>query len=239
MRRSARGIFALVAATAASVAVVLPALAQEEGGDLRVSVAQKTSRGWSGCPYVATDDRPIVGGCVAEARMAATFRIVTPFGVVPFADCTFSFDAHIAGNGSVALYGIAAGGASPCGDIRSCRLDTDSDRQPWLGEIVAEGSDRLQLRLDACMDTCAGWFEGPIELSLLRSGGGWRLRAGAAQLGYSGLELDGGVQLETRHPLRIATSPRSASGTLNPSRLTGFAFRTRNRPRSSTEGHSA
>lgn len=188
---------ASVALAAGLVGATAPAAGQV--GDAPESRAEVVQRAPDGklrkCSYVNSSVRPIVGGCVVKARAATVFKIMTPFGRVPLAECDFRFTAHVESNGEVTLEDVATSGSNPCGDVRACREDTDPERQPWLGWIEA-GDDGYALVLDACMDTCAGWFDGELVLPLERTGGAWRARAERAPLGDSGLELTGAWRLE-------------------------------------------
>jgi hypothetical protein len=192
------GWLAALAACGAAIAGALPALAQN-GDDFdtpRIYATVKTPGGADFCPRLATDPRPVTGGCVARALAPMRFRILTPFGPARFAECDLRFVFRIGGDGSVALDDIDVPGTSPCGDIRACQLESERRGRPWVGAVVPDGQEGFRLRLDACLDTCAGWFEGQIELGLLRERGGWRVRAAEAQLGDTGLEIDGDVPLK-------------------------------------------
>jgi hypothetical protein len=145
------------------------------------------------CSDVDLASRPIAGGCVLEGSGRVLFRIITPFGRAHFAKCTLRFTAHVRLDGLVAFDDAVVGGENICADIRPCREETDPTYRPWLGQIEPRGKG-YRLRVDACFDTCAGWFEGPLTLSL-DQGDGMRLRAERAQVGESGLELDGDVRL--------------------------------------------
>lgn len=162
-----------------------------------INVSHKVGDRWRDCPFVDVSRRPIKGGCVIEGRAKARLTIVTPFGPMPFADCELRFTAHVESNGETALDGVAASGDNPCPDVRACRLDTDTDGQPWLGRIESAPRGGLRLSLNGCLDTCAGWFEGPIQMGLKPHPGRWRLVADNAPLGDAGVEIDAVWELQT------------------------------------------
>lgn len=142
---------------------------------------------------VELDSRPVSGGCVVRASGSVLVEILTPFGRTFFARCTLRFTAHVRLDGVVALDDMRVSGESVCADIRPCREETDPTPRPWIGRFEPHAGG-FRMNVDACLDTCAGWFEGPLLLPVDRTDG-LRVSGDRAQIGESGLELTGDWKL--------------------------------------------
>lgn len=156
-----------------------------------VEVVESRKVGAQNCPYIQKLTRPMTGGCVVKVDSAIRASLVSPFGDLPFGTCRIRFIARTSPEGEVVFDRIRILGDSPCGDIRACEPATAIEKQPWVGTIVVADSGDYRVRMDACLDTCAGWFEDQLELRLIRHFGGWKLAMDRATLGDTGLSLDG------------------------------------------------
>ena len=156
-----------------------------------VEALRRTADGWRACAEGETDLRPPSGGCAFEVAGDGRFRVATPFGDMALASCRLDFELRIGPSGFVAMGELGRSGPSPCGDIRSCNKQVDLEPSPWLGRIETDGHGGMRTVLDACLDTCVGWFEGPLTLKLERTATGWRLRADESMIGKTGLHIRG------------------------------------------------
>jgi hypothetical protein len=187
-----------VAASAAAMAVVAPATADEEG--VRIAIA-KGDRDVS-CGDVAVRGLDARGGCeIAYAQSAIRFTTLTMFGDQPLARCRLGFEVRAGQTGDLVLTGISTAGppsgtAGVCGDILACRRNVQGKEprrfMPWEGRLTTPGDRRLHLEVDVCFDTCLGRFEGRTRLAVTRTASGaLRMRAEAAAIGTSGMEITG------------------------------------------------
>jgi hypothetical protein len=163
------------------------------------------------CDSVDTVGLPVKGGCTMRAVAGPNdlrFTVVTPFGVVPFSDCGQSFTVHVDSAGSVWLGFIRSDGGNPCGDVQPCLVEGMGTQRPWTGRIRVADDGEVRMRVNICLDTCMGWFEGPTDIGLRRVDGAWRLRADDALIGDSGLEVDGEWKTTNRR-LRLEQLPKS------------------------------
>jgi hypothetical protein len=118
---------------------------------------------------------------------------------------------RLAGNGRVVVddYDMVgrsdAADASACGDVEACRNER-SIATSWDGRLRASADGRFVGRLDVCMATCVGRFEGRTAVEVKRSPTGWRLEFDDAPVGTGGLRLDGGWELADGDRLRLASA---------------------------------
>lgn len=168
------------------------------------------------CPEVVTTGRYITGGCRATGTSGqVNLRTRTVFGALPFAyDCSVTFDLTLAADGRAWLDRllIGGGGGGVCNDVRPCEpnaltkspddkryarkasvatADSPTDFVPWHGQIRRAGAGRYVGRFSVCVDTCAGRYDGALELTLLRERTGWLVRADDAPVGATGLTFTG------------------------------------------------
>ncbi|HEX2070752.1 MAG TPA: hypothetical protein VHF90_03770 [Thermoleophilaceae bacterium] len=156
------------------------------------------------CPDVDGERLPTVaGGCLFElAGERLELSAVSPFGTMAFAECDVALDVQMDGRGQGWISDMSIDGRNPCFDAAPCF----SGRQrglPWRSWIVRRGGG-LELRIDVCLDTCVGRFEGRWDLALVRHGDGWRARADQAMVGTSGWRFDGVLD----GPARLTVTPR-------------------------------
>jgi hypothetical protein len=177
-----------VLAWLAAVGPPLPAVAAS-----LVTVSGDYPGGWRECPYDAR--ARLAGGCVERGETEARYTIVTPFGGFALATCTTSLTAHVAAYGEIAIDKVLVSGGEGggvCGDILACRPHPRVGRRPWTGRVERLGDGRAAVTVRACLDTCAGWFEGPLQLEIRRTASGRsELVADDAEIGESGIEIDG------------------------------------------------
>jgi hypothetical protein len=214
MRRASR------TAVLVAAALLVGALAVGPGGPT-ASSGQATDRDAAGkvvaaragggmskpCGRLDVATEPYVrGGCrLRFSSLEIDVWSRTAFGRIPFSyDCSFTFDLRVASDGSTTMDRLLFGGAlGGCGDIRPCEPDAltpsrddrrglgQADHSPWRGRLVALGDGRFANRAKACFDTCAGRFDGKLEIVLQRRGGRWIGLATRAPVGATGMELDG------------------------------------------------
>ncbi len=198
LRAPTRFLIAAFATALAGLAMTGPAQGEGTG----VTVGGKGA-GADGCASVNVFRLPVSGGCRFEAVTEAMhFDLVTPFGVARLATCRVTYTGNVDSRGDVWLTVGRTRGDSPCVDLRACRVKGVGVRAPWMGTIYAGDDGGFHVDVDVCLDTCIGWFEGSARFELVRTGGEWRLRADAAAVGETGLELDGELRLD-RPDLRV------------------------------------
>lgn len=143
-------------------------------------------------------------GCEIDAVVERfDFRLLNVFGDTEFATCSLNLELRVDRAGRLwVLYAGISTVHGPCSDIRACYRPKRDDEywraaptKPWTGSARDTGNGSLRVDLDACFDTCAGRFEGRVELDVFRHGRGWHMRADEEAVGLSGLELDGEWQL--------------------------------------------
>lgn len=216
-RRSKRWV-AVAAALAAALLALPAAVASPDPGDRPTPTADLD------CPPVDTAGRFVAGGCRAEASsLFVDMTMRTAVGVLPFAnDCGFSFALHVDRDGGTWIDDIRIGGGvgNPCNDVRPCapaartaQLKTPMDYQdpadftPWRGRLLERGAGRLVNRVQLCVDTCAGRWDGTIDLGVEREDGEWRIVADRAAVGNVGLALDGEWSLSGWSPAGARPCP--------------------------------
>lgn len=156
------------------------------------------------CPSVHERSGFVAGGCRATGyAFQAGLTIRTAFGAMPFGQCVISFDFVLDRGGRIRMDRLRIGGGSPCNDAVPCAPASvlrplrpgDSvplaARTPWKGRIVTAAENRYGGYVDLCIDTCAGQYRGRTRVALVRGGDAWSLRASAAGVGVTALELDG------------------------------------------------
>lgn len=180
----------LLLAVAGSVVAGLAGPQLASGAEVEVRDTATGER----CPaFELKGARAARGGCAFETFAEnIDMSIVSPLGHFVFAECGASYKLRIDGHGRVLLQDFHVLGDSPCFDIESCfsRVDERQRFSPWRGKIRAPDG-RLELVVNACLDTCVGHFEGPLVLRLRKSAHGWRALSGAGAIGDSGWELRG------------------------------------------------
>jgi hypothetical protein len=147
----------------------------------------------------------ISGGCQIDVTTRRTkLTVTTVFGDFRFAVCPSSYPISVDSRGrtwtgtrQVAI----PGGSGPCGDINSC-LDEDG-QLPWRGRLGSAGDGTVLHVVDACFETCVGYFVGEISMRLTRHVGGWRAEL-TGDVGDSGLRLQSALAVDG--DLAIATS---------------------------------
>jgi hypothetical protein len=171
--------------------------AADRGADIAVSMPRAGDDRLDRCGELRGEGADVSGGCVVKvADERSKMSILTMFSRMPFATCGFEYDLHVGSDGTVAFADVGITTVKgPCADAVAC-LDPastfdDVRKIPWRGSIEAAGQGGFRLTVDACLDTCVGRFEGPLELDLLPSGPGWALEARSAPIGKSGFLLDG------------------------------------------------
>jgi hypothetical protein len=195
-----------VLAIAATLAVTLP-----DGGSARDAEGKAKSTGddvagRGGCPPIRiAEDYPedIEGGCELSATGRGIDLVVkTMVGEMRFGTCDVNYTVRAESSGRTVVHQIQVRGDTPCNDADACF--TDESFLPWHGRIVEDGRGNLRHELDACFDTCMGRFEGKLVLPLTRDARGWRADATTADLGTSGLELDGRWRMRPQSPQRLS-----------------------------------
>lgn len=208
-RRHASSV-AVVVVAAAAVAIALPgspAGGAPAGSDGRadagaVSVSGPSANGEGRCPPVRVlGPERVKGGCVAEAGGSyLQLDVKTMLGGFEFSSCFLNFYLHVDGSGRFVTQDVKFNGRSPCNDAAGC--STDEATIPWRGRFVRTAGGKLEARIDMCLDTCLGRFEGPLVLGVRPTATGWRLRADQAPVGMSGWEFDGHLDIREKD-LRI------------------------------------
>lgn len=210
------GVLLVVALPVGAATPVSPAPSQGDG-DARAVAAFHAGDG------PAVPCAPIDGAAQPYARGGCVLRLFsnkidvwsrTALGRLPFSyDCSFSFELHVAADGSTVMDRLLFGGTQGgCGDIRPCEPNAlepsmydrrnlaPADHLPWHGRLVSLGGGRFVNRAKICLDTCAGRFDGTLELLLERRGGRWAVRADRAPVGTTGMELDGSWDVQGESP---------------------------------------
>jgi hypothetical protein len=124
-----------------------------------------------------------------------------------FAECDFRLDLHVDADGRGWIPTMGIDGRNPCFDAPPC-FSTDERALPWRASIDRRGG-ATELRVDACLDTCIGRFEGRLDLDLVRHGDAWRARADQAMVGTSGWRFDGAIEAPGAG---VAVRPREPEG---------------------------
>jgi hypothetical protein len=193
---------ALIATALAGAALVVPPGGPTSSGG---TIALDTSRvSAEDCPPVSSTGSPLLsGGCQASVRSSRqgadsriAFAVLSSFGPISFARCTFATNLLIGPSGEVWLDNLTVLDlvSGPCPDIVPC-LSGDG-KKPWRGSLEPAGPGRFGLRVHACLESCVGRFEGRVELQMRREAGDWRLAADKAPVGDSGLRIDGNWDLD-------------------------------------------
>lgn len=134
------------------------------------------------------------GGCLIDAFAGEVdMKVVTSLGQFDFGTCGASYTVRIGGRGRTLTEEVLVLGPSPCPDVEPCFPgDSNDDLDPyrWEGRIRAIG-DRLEHRVEACLDTCMGRFEGELVTPLRERGGRWYAMAEEGAVGMSGWALGG------------------------------------------------
>lgn len=193
------------AQAAASAAGTAPELDAERPVELEDDFGER-------CPALADADYPQVdGGCeliVSTSRVKLT--IGTAFGHFEFGVCQLGYRVLVDGEGRTWTDSLHLRGPNRinngCADVRACE-DSEGDSFPWRGRISLTSDGRYVHRMDACFDTCIGFYAGPLTIGLSRGEqGGWRATAADAGVGASGLRFDGRMGVK---PSRFGLAPAS------------------------------
>lgn len=212
MRRFAMSI-PIAGAAALALLLTPPAPAVEQ--PVRVTAYDTRGDARAECPDVVTSGRFVEGGCRSLANSSEVHLMTrTVVGALPFAyGCSFAFDLTIAGDGRVWMDRLMFGGgtAAACNDVRPCEpnalrqsaedrrwarrhsvrnASSPTDFVPWPGRLRPAGDGRFVADLSVCLDTCAGRYDGDLELTLVRRAGRWTLVARDAPIGATGLTFD-------------------------------------------------
>jgi len=161
------------------------------------------------CARVDTSGPFVRGGCTGRANVfIATTSIRTVFSRMRFGNCGFDFDFTLGADGRVWMDDLKIGGASPCSDLRPCASravlalrklgfgPAPRDKvRPWTGRVLSRAADGYNLRFRMCVDTCLGRYAGDIDMTLVRDGDGWLMRAESAGVGDTGFEIDGEIKI--------------------------------------------
>lgn len=173
----------------------------------RVAVADGTG---SPCFPLFDDDYPDVsGGCALGAAGRVTLTIGTAFGHFEFGRCELSYRVLIDDSGRSWTDSVDLSGPdnvnNGCTDVDACE-NADGDPLPWRGRVSATPDGRVVHRMNACLDTCIGFYAGPLTIGISKDRG-WRALAERAAVGDSGLRFDGRLALLPRG-LRLTPAPR-------------------------------
>jgi hypothetical protein len=187
-----RGLASLLATCAALVVAAAAATTSAAAGvELRDPATGKP------CTPVARQSViEATGGCVFTASAKnAGMTIVSGLGRFVFARCDVELSLRVDGRGRALIEGFGSFGRSPCYDIEACFVGPSTARgytPLWKGRVRGAGN-RLTLSLAACLDTCIGRFEGPLEIDVSRRGRGLRATTGVGAIGASGWGISDGV----------------------------------------------
>jgi hypothetical protein len=192
-----------------------------EAGD---AAAVRVSQAGIACFPLSDDAFPrIDNGCGAMARgRGVRLLIDTPFGRYDFGSCDIGYSVSIGPTGRAWMHGVTltAAANNGCADVGVCR-DEEGNQLPWKGRIVARPGDRFEHLIDACFDTCVGFYVWRLALGISRTDGAWRVTADRARVGRSGLLLDGHLALGPGDVALVATrrgAPVPSAGTTNTER---------------------
>lgn len=170
-----------------------------------------TERGGPCLPLFAEGYPQIAGGCELHAstrRLRLT--IGTVFGSFRFGHCELGYRVLVDRKGrawtdSVELRG-PKGVNNGCSDVRGCE-NSASEPLPWEGRISMTGDGDVVHRMNVCLDTCIGFYLGPLTVEMSRRPGrGWRADATRAAVGATGLRFDGAIEVGTAGGLRIGAA---------------------------------
>jgi hypothetical protein len=133
----------------------------------------------------------VVGGCEIDVvDPHARIAIHTAFGSILFAECRLGYTVSVDGRGRTwtsELY-VESDLDNGCGDVEACE-SAPGKPLPWQGRIYAARDGTFRHHVDACLETCIGFFEGELVTTLVRGSRGWRLEADDATAGTSGFAL--------------------------------------------------
>jgi hypothetical protein len=159
--------------------------------------AEVVSPGGSRCPSFFEDSYPeISGGCLFRVTAdEVTLSIATPFGDLRFGDCMIDSTSFVDSSGRswTPIFDVQGKVNNGCSDVHECTGARES-KLPWKGRIVSTGEGRAVHRINACFNTCIGYYAGVLSLELERVGQRWKVTAADAQVGESGLRFDGPLQ---------------------------------------------
>lgn len=151
-------------------------------------------------PLFAGDYPELVGGCQLNAS-ASRIRLTigTAFGHFEFGKCDLAYRVLTDGKGRAWTDSLKLTGPgrvnNGCSDVRECE-DAERRPLPWKGRLSMTSDGSYLHRMNACFDTCIGFYAGPLTIRLSRSGRGWRADAVSAGVGNSGLRFDGPIALQ-------------------------------------------
>jgi hypothetical protein len=142
-------------------------------------------------PFV--EDFPaIAGDCgfdVPKGRVTVT--VATALGDFEFGECELTQRVVAGGDGRTwtTQFLFTWPVNNGCADIRPCSDDA-GERLPWKGRLEQAGPGVLVHRVDACLETCVGFYTGRLVTRLTRTAGRWRLTGERIAVGASGLRID-------------------------------------------------
>lgn len=189
----------------AAMALLAPAPTATTAPDAQRSVHVSAASDQAGCPAISRGRGGAArGGCVLKmGSQGIDVSVLTAVGEMPFASCLFFYTVHVDAGGRTLVSGVEMFGDSPCSDAvpcfpRSFFTDGIQDTAPaWDGRLTPDGQGGFLHRVDACLDTCMGRFEGEVVLRLERDARGrWRSLAGEATVGRSGWTFDGAWKVD-------------------------------------------
>lgn len=159
--------------------------------------AEIVSPSGSSCPSFFEEGYPeISGGCLIKVTAdEVTLSIATPFGDLRFGDCMIDFTSFVDSSGRswTPIFDVQGKVNNGCSDVHECTGE-DGGKLPWKGRIVSTGDGRAVHRIDACFNTCIGFYAGVLSFGLERDGDRWKVIAADTQVGESGLRFDGPLQ---------------------------------------------
>ena len=139
------------------------------------------------------------GGCrVGASSSSVRVTIGTAFGHFEFGECELGYRIVTDGKGGAWTDSLSLRGPdnlnNGCADIRECE-NSAGDPLPWRGRISVMPDGSYLHRMNACLDTCIGFYVGPLTMRLSRDHRGWHATADNAGVGNSGMRFDGRIDL--------------------------------------------
>jgi hypothetical protein len=159
------------------------------------------------CLPLFDDDYPQVGGGCELRAIARRMRLTigTVLGRFEFGHCEIGYRVMTDERGRTWTDSVVVSGPdntnNGCSDVRACAT-AGGEQLPWRGRISATRGGRFAHRMSVCLDTCIGFYAGPLTVGLSKRVG-WHAIAANAGIGLSGLRMDGRAALDANAGLVI------------------------------------
>jgi hypothetical protein len=160
----------------------------------------------------------VSGGCVFSVRSRGLSRvtIATGLGELKFGECPIEYRVRVDGAGRTwtdqLLFHDDVSEDTGCGDVLRCppkpsegRAENDANLLPLRGRLESDGQGGFVHRMDVCLKTCIGFYAGELVMRMTRESDRWRTEAVEAEVGSSGLRIDGPFKVGSREGFDLRT----------------------------------